>query len=99
MDSLERFETRGGKPVRIAAPVEGRLQRGRFVGYATSASADQLAVVDNGRELVGLATRSEDLAVGAQVQATTVRERNQLIWRVDDLERVQSIDRDREGRS
>ena len=99
MDSLERFETPGGKPVRIAPPVEGRLQRGRFVGYATSASADQLAVVDNGRELVGLATRSEDLGVGAQVQATTVRERNQLIWRVDDLERVQSIDRDRERSS
>ncbi|MCR9095688.1 MAG: DUF3363 domain-containing protein [bacterium] len=97
MDSLERFETPSGKPVRIADPVEGRLQRGRFVGYATSASAEQLAVVDNGRELVGLATTTANLAVGAQVQATAVRDRNRLVWRVDDLERLQAIDRDREG--
>jgi hypothetical protein len=96
MDSLERFETPSGTPVRIAKAVEGRVQRGRLIGYATSASAERLAVVDNGRELIGLATASPDLPAGAQVQATAVRERNRVIRRVDDLERMQGLERGRE---
>ena len=87
MDSLERFEAPGGRPVRIAKPIEGRIQRGRFIGYASGASADRLAVIDNGREVLALATSSSDLKTGAQVHAAVAREQNRLVWRVDELER------------
>ncbi len=97
MDSLERFEAPGGRPVRVAKPIEGRIQRGRFIGYASGASADRLAVIDNGREVLALATSSSDLKTGAQVHAAVTREQNRLVWRVDELERTQAFDRGREG--
>lgn len=97
MDTLDRFETPGGVPARLVRPTAGRMHRGRLIGYATGASAERLAVIDNGRELLGLETRSEPLPVGTPVQATAESVQRRLLWRIDDLERLQTLERSREG--
>jgi hypothetical protein len=97
MDTLDRFETPGGVPARIVRPTAGRMHRGRLVGYATGASAERLAVIDNGREFLGLETRSDPLPAGTSVQATAESVQRRLLWRIDDLERLNRLERGREA--
>ena len=97
MDDLDRFVTPTGASVRTVYPREGRTHRGRLVGYAAGATAERLAVVDNGREYLAFETKNAEVAAGAQVRASAVRDRNRLVWRIDDLEQLQSRERGRGG--
>ncbi len=96
MEELERFVTGAGSPVQKMTPIEGRRYRGRFVGYASGATAERLAVVHDGRSFLAFETsRKGDLRPGSQVQATATRAGEQLAWRLDDLERLKEVERGR----
>jgi type IV secretory pathway VirD2 relaxase len=94
MNELENFVTPTGTRVRRVSPAEGRRHRGRLVGYATGESAERLAVIDNGQDYLAFETPRADIEPGRQVQVNAERVRDRLVWRIDDLERLQQLERD-----
>lgn len=98
--SLEEFQSRHGKPLRMAESVAGRVHRGRLVGYAEDADGDRHAVLDTGRELTAIPTADtaelgHDVRARAQLAAEEEREQRRVRWALDDLERSHQRDRGR----
>jgi len=93
---LETLETAGqrlGRPVRKIRPIDGVELPGRVVGFARDAST-QYVLVDTGREVRAFESPRSDLQIGQQVSARALviegdNRRQQLVWRIDDLEQRQ----------
>jgi len=100
LESLPEAARRLGRPIRPVPPGTGVSVRGTLLGFAHESGVRQ-ALVDTGRVVRAVPAPEAQVEVGREVvarpvsiEAENVRGR-QLVWRLDDLERVRDLTRGR----